>query len=226
MHCFAEEPLGPNEWLHSLDEVTGKVVLSRQHKPNLNRYSFLWRGHRRDAAGQLSQLFQALNGQLADRATCVSAWTDRLAEIDLTIRSKRLASIKRKQGWTVLETEGLSVATLPAEELSRTPCEFLDPSSPFEGYILTYGSNLAPELFTELPARPTMEMLAVWRKLAPSERFLSWLEDRQLSVAYRLDDESGRTSAILISPRRLDLAGLSSIGVIQEPSAGKPESQV
>lgn len=218
--CGVEEPLEPSAWHFVLDESTGSAARGRERHADLSRYTFVWTGRRAEAAVRLTRLLSLVQAELGWPAAPVSAWVDRAAGIDLTIRSKVLASRRRKQGWMVGESPGLAVALKAGEPLESISLDIRGADAPFEGIITALGHGLEPQVFLRPPARPSMEYLGGSGKLYPSEQFLEWLASSDLGILYPRPDERDYVALVLVSPRRLSITELRSSGIIDEATMG------
>lgn len=203
--CEIEEPLRVNEGVHSLDEKTSEIVTSRCESDSLNRYRFFWLGAAEKKSKTFSSILFQVQQQLEEVATWVSAWKDNAAGINFNIRAKRIASEKRRSGWSLHQEGGLYVATKPLPIDQNTNIEVAEFDKPFEGSLIIFGHDVFPQLFTSKPLYPSIDVLASWRQLPPSEEFLSWLSENTMSAAYFLEDDRGYLTLTLVTPHRLEI---------------------
>lgn len=202
--CEIEEPLRTNEGVHSLNEETGEIVTSRFESDRLNRYHFSWLGAAAEKSKTFSSILFQVQQQLEEEATWVSAWKDNAAGINYNIRAKRIASEKRRSGWLLHQEGGLYVATKPLPIDQNTNIDVAEFDKPFEGSLIIFGYDISPQLFTSKPLYPSIDVLASWRQLPPSEEFLSWLSENTMSAAYFLQDDRGYLTLTLVTPSRLE----------------------
>ncbi len=236
--CTKEEPLRPNGYLYAVDEATGRIVLSKFANSHLNRYYFLFKfnpshGKQKDQfAEPIAQLLEAIAQETALPATWVAAWDDASGDLHTPIRSKVAASQRRKQGYSIfVEPEAepkpqlslvtkptLSVATKAADTFRGLDGKPFDCYGIFNGQFLVLGKPPALETFVSGNIRATMDTLASRRKLSPSEKFLTLIEDRKLSLIYQEYDiyENGYFVLIVVAPHKLNLDGLLENNLVDE----------
>lgn len=205
MIAIVEEPLRPNEYLYALDEQTNRLVLSDLVIESLNRYYFVCDGDFDQASAYFHRLLSSIERQTGFQATLLSAWTANEAGIDFSIRSKRIATEKVKQGWRVWQREKLAVATKIRDAYEDSSLNITDFFKQFEATILLFGELSSGDIFLEQPLQASVSMLAAWRRFSPSNEFLEWLARDKTSVMYVLKEESGQIGFVVVSPIRLRL---------------------
>jgi hypothetical protein len=223
MICGVEEPLQTNEQLLTLDEETDRIVLNRFGIDRLNRYTLVWSGELVAATSPFAHLLHAIQQQLKTSASWLSVWMDHLADMDFSIRAKWIASMRRKEGWSIHPLRGLYVATKP---IAGGDFNITDFYVQHGGKLLVFGDTVQPEQFAEPPARASMERLAIWHNLAPSQSFLFWIADQHVTIAYQVPVEGGDLFFVVISPHRLQIRELMAQGLIDKVMNGPEAGQI
>jgi hypothetical protein len=226
MICAVEEPLQPNEYLHMLDEQTGIFELSLITDERLNRYTFASREKKGPADQAFQRVLMAIGHQLQETATWLATWTSQWDAVDLTARSRWIASGRRREGWSVHQDSGLWVAAKPIEGFQESDFSPTSFEALHEGIILIYGNIPDLAVFTGPPASASMKELGIRKRMDPSRPFLSWLAEQKLSLAYRVKDERGYVFIVVITPHQLDLPEMVKAGVVDELRVGKEAGSI
>lgn len=240
MICGVEEPLLPNECIYALNEETDALKLSHLSLPSLNRYSFLWLGNFQERQAKTEELLQAIlrhTLQINERsAYWISAWgvpSHGTARQKQTMMNYDLYSSKLRtaEHWEISREEGaddtcLNVAIKPVD------VAWLNGFSPsdYEGanrsrLLLLIGTVPASSEIMKGPARPVLQHMATYGSVAPSEPFLFWLADRELTLIYRSDQDHHGPGLIYVGAERLPIELFLENGILQRVTTGEKALQ-
>ncbi len=222
--CGKEEPLQSNEQLTTLDEQTGKLVLATRTVPQLNRYSFVWRGSIAEAHAVFGSLVQRVCRDAGLSVTWVVAWEHQNSG-DLKVRSRWRFARRQRSGWTVVNDETLAVATrqVSADDLAV----FRPPDFTFrDGYYFSVlGSAPTTQELVDGPPRRSLDLFVRRGILSPSHEMLLWLSDTSRALVYEERDRAGHAALVIAGRIEVPMIEFQSEKVIsavfEGPIAGR-----
>lgn len=223
--CGQEEPIQVNEQVYALTEETGEISLSRIQNTCINRYSFVWLGESSEAVNAFLRLLQSIRNSMSLNATWFLVWLKDL-EGNNRIRSLWVRSKRRKEGWSIYESDDLYIASKQVDNGEPQPFDPLYYDWRDGNLLLIFGNTPPTHELVNGPPSYSIRLMAQQKRFVPSQQFLNWLAENQLSVGYEERDVVGHMAFIIVGTHRLPIDNLRKQGVIHDVKTGTEASLV